>query len=101
MITNFNIFGQLIKIESRRSLYKKKCLGMWLSNENKILVQENTDKYPLNDDIINQSHHTLGKVIRVGDIISETTIKGFSEAFFNDDYQKVYKYLNEIIKQKG
>ena len=53
------------------------------------------------DDIINQSHHTLGKVVRVGDIISETTIKGFSEAFFNDDYQKVYKYLNEIIKQKG
>ena len=53
------------------------------------------------DDIINESHHTLGKVVRVGDIISETTIKGFSEAFFNDDYQKVYKYLNEIIKQKG
>lgn len=53
------------------------------------------------DDIINESHHTLGKVVRVGDIISETTIKGFSEAFFNDDYQKVYKYLNKIIKQKG
>ena len=53
------------------------------------------------DDIINESHHTLGKVVRVGDIISETTIEGFSEAFFNDDYQKVYKYLNEIIKQKG
>ena len=53
------------------------------------------------DDIINESHHTLGKVVRVGDIISETTIKGFSKAFFNDDYQKVYKYLNKIIKQKG
>ena len=53
------------------------------------------------DDIINESHHTLGKVVRVGDIISETTIKGFSEAFFFFFYQKVYKYLNEIIKQKG
>jgi hypothetical protein len=55
MITNFNIFGQLIKIETRKSLYKKKCLGMWLANENTILIQENTDKYPLNDDIINQT----------------------------------------------
>lgn len=75
-----------------------------LDNVNTAVVYEpesgNIIVFKKDDDIINQSHHTLGKVVRVGDIISETTIEGFSEAFFNDDYQKVYKYLNEIIKQK-
>ena len=59
------------------------------------------------DDIINESHHTLGKVVRVGDIISETTIKGFSCSVFFIPSDEVlvtltdYNSVSGALKIKG
>jgi hypothetical protein len=52
---SFNVFGQIITIEYRKSLYKThKAIGLWEPNKNRILLQADTDKYPISKDSIEQ-----------------------------------------------
>jgi|LakMenEpi03Aug12_release.lakeMendotaPanAssembly.Ray.scaffolds.fasta_scaffold4650057_1 hypothetical protein len=55
-ITEFTTFGQKIQLLPRKTLYKThKAIGLWLRNENKILFQESTEKYPMTEDVISQA----------------------------------------------
>jgi len=44
---SFNLFGQVITVEYRKSMFKThKACGLWIPTENKILLQESTKYYP-------------------------------------------------------
>lgn len=45
---SFNLFGQTITVEFRKSLYKThKACGLWVAVENKILLQDSTKYYKI------------------------------------------------------
>lgn len=56
---SFKLFGQKITVEMRKALFyeKEKQNGLCLPQENKILIQENTKKYPHAQDNIEQTFY--------------------------------------------
>jgi predicted SprT family Zn-dependent metalloprotease len=56
---SFKLFGQKISVEMRKALFFEgdKSNGLCLPNENKILIQDNTKKYPHAQDNIEQTFY--------------------------------------------
>lgn len=53
---SFNLFGQVITVEYRNSLYRThKATGLWIPVENKILLQCNTSYYKITKEQIEQT----------------------------------------------
>lgn len=53
---SFELFGQTITVEYRRTLYKShKAVGLWIVGKNKILLQQRTNTYEITDEQIEQT----------------------------------------------
>lgn len=52
----FELLGQKIKVKYRKTLIdKEEAYGIWIHDENTILLQQSTTKYPLSEDQIMQT----------------------------------------------
>lgn len=55
MITQYTIFGQVIKVLPKLKLYKKDSLGEWIPNKNIVYYQPDTKSYKITQENINQT----------------------------------------------
>jgi len=90
---SFEILGQTITVEYRRTLYKtNKYIGLWIPGKNKILLQQRTKTYEITDEQIEQTFlHELTHAL--------LTIMGY-ENLSNDEklVDLIGHGLHQIIK---
>jgi len=91
--TSFELFGQTITVEYRRTLHKThKAVGLWIPGKNKIVLQQRTKTYDITDETIEQTFlHELTHAL--------LTILGYEDLSNNEKLvDLIGNGLHQVIK---